>query len=286
MCVLTFALARSAGAQAPPSGLIDVTIVKVKPDKRADFDALNKKIREANRKNKGDTWIAYSVEYGDQDTIMFGSVRENYAAIDKGLQGFMDSLKEAYGPSLPKLLQDYSNCIISSRAEVRRRRMDLSWNVPTDPAELNKRVGQSRWIRTLTVRVRSGHGPSYEDSIKGVKAGFEKSPLHTTVLASQAAAGQPATVYYFSTFLKGLGDVDAQASGPPLKELMGEEAYSRYQKTGADDVITAEWTMSRLLPELSNPPEDIANADPSFWKPAAKSPAAKPVKPKTPAAGG
>src|SRR5262249_50570146 len=139
---------------------------------------------------------------------------------------------------------------------------------------------QARWLRTLTVRVRQGHGQAYEESVKGVKAGFERSPARPTVLVSQVAAGQPATVYYFASFLKSLGDVDTQ--GPPLRELMGSEAYAKYQKSGSDDVAFSEWTVSRLLPELSNPPEGIANADPAFWRPAAKSPS-KPAKGKTPA---
>jgi hypothetical protein len=27
------------------------------------------------------------------------------------------------------------------------------------------------------------------------------------------------------------------------------------------------WEMHRIRPELSNPPDEIVNADPSFWKP-------------------
>jgi hypothetical protein len=271
----------TAEAQAPPAGLIDVYVVKVKPEKRADFDLLGKKIAEANHKYKGDNWIAYSAEYGDQNTVTFSSVRDNYAAIDKGGQAFMDAMKEGYGPNFMKLLQDSNAYAVSSRAEIRRRRMDLSWNVPGDTAEIEKLVGQSRWLRTLAVRVRQGHGQSYEESMKGVKAGFEKSPARPVVLASQLAAGQPGVTYYFSSFLKALGDLDAQA-GPPLRELMGSEAFAKYQKSGTDDVIFSEWTISRILPELSNPPEGIANADPAFWRPAPKNPASKPVKAKTP----
>ena len=70
VCAL-LAFVGTAEAQAPPAGLIDVFVVKVKPEKRADFDAVAKKIAEANHKYKGDNWIAYSVEYGDQNTVTF-----------------------------------------------------------------------------------------------------------------------------------------------------------------------------------------------------------------------
>ena len=272
-----------AEAQAPPSGLIDVFIVKVKPEKRADFDAFSKKIADANRKYKGDSWIASAVEYGDQNTVMFSSVRDNYAAIDQASQAFMDAMKEGYGPNFMKLLQDGNGSMLSSRAEIRRRRMDLSSNVPSDPAELAKYVGQSRWLRTLMIRVRQGHGPAYEDSIKVMKAAMEQSPTRRTVLASQAAVGQTGFVYYFSTFLKSLGDLDTLAAAPPLRQLMGEEGFAKYQKSGMEDILGGDVTVSRILPELSNPPEGIANADPAFWRPAAKTPASKPAKAKTPA---
>src|SRR5260370_12102801 len=147
---------------------------------------------------------------------MFSSVRDNYAAIDKGSQVFMDAMKEGYGPKFMKIFQDMNTCTMSSRAEVRRRRMDLSWNVPSDTADLEKSVGQSRWLRTLTVRVRQGHGPAYEESVKGVKAGFEKSPTRATVLTSQSAAGQPGSVYYFSSFFKSPAHLDAPLYGPTL----------------------------------------------------------------------
>lgn len=279
--LLALAFAGAADAQSAPTGLIDVFVVKVKPEKRSDFDVFSKKMAEANHRYKGDNWIAYETEYGDQNTVTFSSVRENYAAIDKGGQAFLDAMKEGYGPNFMKLLQDSNTYTLSSRAEIRRRRLDLSWNVPGDLPEIEKYVGQSRWLRTLTVRVRQGHGPAYEESMKGVKAGFEKSPARATVLASQLAAGQPGVVYYFSSFLKALGDLDAQAGAPPLRELMGSEAFAKYQKSGADDVIFSEWTIARILPELSNPPEGIANADPAFWRPAPKT--SKPAKAKTPA---
>jgi len=37
---------------------LDVYITQVKPEKRADFDAIGKRIVASNRQNKGDTWIA------------------------------------------------------------------------------------------------------------------------------------------------------------------------------------------------------------------------------------
>src|SRR5580704_7033915 len=44
---------------------LDQYIVKVKPEKRAEFDAINKKMVALNRRNKGDTWLATENTYGE-----------------------------------------------------------------------------------------------------------------------------------------------------------------------------------------------------------------------------
>jgi hypothetical protein len=274
------ALAVPSYAQTP-SGFVDVYMVKVKPEKRTDFDAIGKKIAEANRKHKGDNWIAYQTEYGEQNTVVFTSIRENYAAIDKGAEAFMGAMKESYGPAFMKLFQDVNNCTLSSRGELRRRRMDLSWNVPSDQAAIEKMVGQSRWLRIVTVRVRSGHTNSYEETLKALKAGFSKGPNRSAGLVSQSAAGTPNGTYYVTTFAKSLADYDPVPNAPPLREVLGERGYATYMKSTSDDVISSEWDIARLLPELSNPPAGIADADPAFWNP---KPAAPPkMKPAAPA---
>lgn len=272
------ALAVTAHAQAP-SGIVDVFAVKVKPEKRADFDAVGKKIADANRKHKGDNWIAYGTEYGEQNTVFFASVRENYAGIDKATEAFMGAMKESYGPTFMKLFQDMSNCMVSSRGEVRRRRMDLSWNVPGDQAAVEKMVGQSRWMRFITIRVRPGHTNSYEETIKALKAGFEKGPNKVPGLVSQSAAGTPNGTYYVTTFAKSLADYDPMPNAPSLQEMLGQRGFAMFNKSSTEDVITTEWDIARLLPELSNPPAGIVSADPDFWTPKPPPPAKKPAAP-------
>jgi quinol monooxygenase YgiN len=276
VCVITGLLAAAAAAQTNNS-IQDVYIAKVKPEKRADFDAAARKIADANRKAKGDIFIAYSVEYGDHDTIMFSSVRENFAAIDTGIEKFEAAMKEGFGPTFMKLFQDMSNCVVSSRSEVRRRRMDLSRNIPADDAGIYKLVGSSRWMRQNIVRIRPGHGEDFESLLKEMKAGFEKQADGRMSIVSNVIAGDRSGTYYLTSFGKKLGDFEPPKT--PLKEIIGEEAYQHYLKTGADAVLMSETMISRILPELSNPPEGIAAIDPSFWRPARKpaAPAAKPA---------
>ena len=75
---------------------LDVTIFKVRPEKRTDFDAVAHRIAEANRKAKGDFWTATEVVYGENNTVQIVSPRQNYAAIDSGTVALMNAIKEGY----------------------------------------------------------------------------------------------------------------------------------------------------------------------------------------------
>ncbi len=288
---LTVALVLSAAAQEP-TGYLDVFIAKAKPEKRAEFDAINKKIAEANRKNNGDTWVASETEYGEGNVVTFVSTRTNYADVGKGMEAFFGAIAKAAGSpaGAQKLFQEFNNTISSSRGEIRRRRPDLSANIPSSAAAQAKLVGESRWLRTIEVHVRPGRTREFEEEAKAVKAALEKVPNGPASYASQTIVGGRGNVYRFTTFRKSLADFDAPS--PTLEELMGAAAYQKFQKVIAETTLGTEVTLNRFLPEISNPPADVASAAPDFWhpkpkpaaKPAAKSEGAPPAAAKKPAA--
>jgi len=267
-------LAASAAAQAP-GDILDVFTVKVKLDKGAQFDAAVKKIVAGNRQNKGTNWVALAQVYGPGQVIRFVSIRANFAAIEKDNETFMAAMSKTYGESVTEqIFRDADSCMESSQTELRRRRWDLSANVPADPAAVNKLIGESRWLQTVTVRVRPGHGPHFEEQLRAIKAAQEKAEPKVTALVSQAVFGQNGAVYYISTPRKSLGEMDTAA---PLPQLLGAEGYEKFLKTVSESVLTVEFTISRFAPEFSNPPQEVAAAAPDFWnpKPAARKPAAK-----------
>ncbi len=259
----SFLFALTAAAQ-PQINYIEAFIVKVKPEKRSEFDTMAKRIADANRKNKGDTFICSEVTYGEQNTIYFTSGRTNMAAIDDGMKAFNDAFGKAFGATAPKVMDDLNRCITSSRGEIRRARMDLSSGV-AEPSVLMKTIGQSRFVRTTMVRVRPGRAPNYEEQVKMIP-GSSGPPR----VVSQSVAGQNGTVYYVTFFGKSMGDFET----PGLPQLLGDR-YAEYSKMTAENVLGVETTISRYLPELSNPPEQIAAADPGFWNPKPKPAPAK-----------
>ena len=263
---LTLAMVMSVAAAAQmPDKYLDVYIAKVKPEKRADFDAINKKMVEANRRNKGDTWVASETVFGENNTVSFVSERRNYADADAGSQAFEGALKKAYGQAgAAKLMQDFNNTLVSSREEMRRRRWDLTANPPADAAAMAKMVGEARWVHTIIIRVRPGKAPTLEAMTRDINAAAKNRNEPNTPLVSQSDTGQKGTIFYISWLMKSLGDVD---KGTPLPKILGEEGYQKLLKEASEVEISSDSMISHFLPELSNPPAEVVAAAPDFWNP-------------------
>lgn len=257
-------LAAFAVAQAPDQYL-DVYTVQVKPEKRADFDAISKKMAAANRQNKGDEWLAMETVYGPMNRVTLISMRGSYGDTEKGSDAFDAAMQKSLGkPGMEKIFQDFNQCLASARSELRKRRWDLSSNAPADGAAAAKLLGESRWLRTTVIHVKPGQSLTFEGLVKDVKAAREKSSPDVTTLVSQTVAGQEGTIYYVTTFAKSMAAFD---SIPPLPKALGEEGYAHYLKTASEVVETTETMINHFLPELSNPPADVIAAAPDYWNP-------------------
>jgi hypothetical protein len=253
---------------------LDENIVKVKPEKVADFTANSRKIADANRRFNGDRWIAMETMYGEGGTYVFVSIRKDYADIDKGNDAFVAALQKAYGKDgADKLLRDEASCNESSRSELRRRRWDLSRKAPTDAEAEAKLVGESRLLRTIAVHVRSGHIADFEALLKEIKEAGEKNPDTQPLLVSQVVEGTRGTTFYITALRSSLSGFD---KNPTVREILGDEGYQKYLKAYADFVSSTESSILHFSAELSNPPEEIAKVAADFWQPKAVMASAKP----------
>ena len=262
--VMTALLSAGAAAQTQPSYL-DVYVVRVKPEKRADFDAVVKRMVDLNRRNSGDRWVTYETSYGEANVVGFSSLRRNYAEMQQGFEAFLGALGKTGGPAAAaKVMQDFNNCILSGRSEIRLRRMDLGSNQPADEAAMLKLVGQTRWLRTTIIRVRPGRLPEYEAQLRVIKAAREMAMPRTPTFVSQSVAGQTGTVLYASVLSPSLAGIEAVTSVP---QLLGEAGYQKYSAVAREAVLSTEVVIYRYLPELSNPPEEVASVAPEFWRP-------------------
>jgi hypothetical protein len=248
-----------------PDQYLDVFTAQVKPEKRADFDALVKKMVTANHQNNGDTWITMETTYGPGNRVTFISTRKNYADTEKGTDAFYAASVKAYGKAATdKLFADFNQTLVGSTSELRRRRWDLSSNPPADTAAWARMIADARWLRTSVVHVRPGQNENFEALLKEVKAAREKANPPWTTLVSQAVAGQEGIVYYITTLGSSMAAYD---NLPQFQTMLGEEGYARYLKVGGEAVSDTQTVISRMLPDMSNAPAEVIAAAPAFWTP-------------------
>jgi hypothetical protein len=246
---------------------LDVYMVKVKPEKLADFQALTKKWIDANRRFNGDHWIAMETVYGDGNVFQFTSVRQDYADVDKVNEAAMNAANKAFGKEIAdKMGRDFQNCLVWSRSELRRRRWDLSRKAPTDPATYAKFIGESRVLRINAVHVRPGHVPEFEALMKEAKEAGEKAANAQPLFVSQVVEGSKGPTFYVTSLRTSLGGFD---KNPTIRDILGEEGFKKFQQVNAESVDHTESTLFRFSPELSNPPEEVATVAADFWHPKA-----------------
>ena len=260
-------LAGTAFAQSTPGQYLNLHYLQVKPGKIGEFQSIARRIADANRRYKGADWVAFERIYGEDGLYMMVAPRNGYAALELSHTMFVNALNEAVGPSgLTKLMDEAGSLLTGSRSELHRRRMDLSWNAPDDPNELSKIVGQARWTRITTIKVKPGRNAEFEETLRTVKANAEKATPPTMMLVSQSALGTEGTEFRLSAVRKSLAEYD-QNPNPTLKESLGDEGYRKWQSLIAETTRGTSVALYRIVPELSSPIEQMASADPSFWNP-------------------
>ena len=244
---------------------LDVFIAKVKPEKVADFQALTKKFADANRRFNGDRWLASEAVYGEGNVYQFTSTRKDYAEIDKVNEAGMLAANKAFGKdAAQKMGQDWTNCLVWSRTELRHRRWDLSRKAPKDAEAYAKFIGESRLLRSTAVHIRPGRVADFEALMKDVKEAGEKNPDTAPVFVSQVVEGGKGATFYLSTLRSSMGGFD---HNPTAKEILGDEGFKKLQQIVAETYETTESTLYRFVPELSNPPDDVAKVASDFWRP-------------------
>lgn len=263
-------------AAQPTAEVLEVYTAKVKPDRREDFEASVKRMAAANRKHGGDRWIAIQTVYGaDHGTYSMVSVRPSIGAAEAAMGAFMQAMSKQLGAQLGAFFKGFSATVITETAELRVRRNDLSLNLPESQAERLKLAGQSQYLRILRLRMLPGQVVEFIEIWKKMREALEAAGVKDPITVSQALTG-PAGVFYITTYAKNMGDFDSQSINLP--KAMGEAAYREIQQQVARITAESHTEIRRIIPEMSNPPDEVAAAAPGYWTP--QPPAAKrPEKP-------
>ena len=124
--------------------------------------------------------------------------------------------------------------------------------------------GPGHVLRTLVIHIRPGHNAEFEAQIKEINAHADKMPNTHPVLISQVVDGENSGAYYITFLRKSLGDFDKEVM---LPDILGQEGMAKLEKTVAEVEQHSESAIYRFRPDLSYPPDQVAEAAPDFWNP-------------------
>jgi hypothetical protein len=245
---------------------LDVVVVQVRGDQTVLFDALARKMADANRKakDKGDFWIAYQDYYGTSGRTYFVAPRAKLDDVTQAEGKFLGAIKEYTGIAPDKFFADFARTQADSRTELNTRRWDLSYNVPKDPAEMINLTASVRFIRLVTLSVKPGRTPAVEKQLAGLKEAMENASVKVPGFVSQSFAGSPGVVFRLAGFASSLAEFENR---PTAQTVLGESGYDAFSRASAENLDAVEYRILRVVPEWSNPPKEVADADPAFWRP-------------------
>jgi len=268
--VLTVTPLRCSAQMTTEPGYLETTWMKVRQDKVAEFNQLAIRIADANRRGKGDNWVATVDMYGRDNYVEMTSTRSSLAEIEPGMNKFGGALKEFMGFSWERFAAETSKLTDSSGSELRVRHPELSWKISDMPSWLAQ-VGKAKCLAIIIIQVKPGHLADAEKQLIMIRdAANGKAEAMAGSVSQVSFGGDPGT-FWITIPLPEITDMARMGS---TRTLLGEEAYRQYSEMSAQNYAKVEYSLRRFVPEWSNPPAAFVEANPKFWT--VKAPAAKP----------
>jgi hypothetical protein len=244
------------------SSYIEMSWMKVKQDKVGEFGQMATRIADANRRGKGDNWVAYMDMYGKDNYIWMGSRRSSLSDIEPGMMKFMGAIKEFMGFTPDRFFAEASKLVEGSGTELWRQRFDLSWNVK-DADEWGAQLAKAHFVAVAKVHLKPGHILDAEKQIAMIRdAVLEHGDKNAAAVTQIIEGGDPAT-FYVRVPLASMADLEKMATP---RSVLGEEGYQKYSEMTAQNYATVEYSLKRMVPEWSNPPASFVEANPEMWK--------------------
>jgi hypothetical protein len=259
---LVSAAAPLCSAQQPQS-YAEIWSAKIKSDRVAEFGALCLRVADANRRGKGDNFTAYMNYYGADNRVYFVSPRASIDEVEPASAKFNGAIKEYLGFGPERFGAELSKLVEDSGSELRRRRLDLSSNIP-DADTWMKAIAQAQYLYSVRLRVKPGRSMDFEKQLLMLKEAAEKGDgPKMPVNISQEVAGPQRQMYYATIPLKNVAEIGRM---PSIRSMLGDSAYENYSQMSAQNVDLVETVILRAVPEWSNVPQMMADANPRLWK--------------------
>lgn len=250
-------------AQQPSeqASYLEVSWMKVKQDKVAEFGDIARRIADANRRGKGDNWVAYADFYGTDQYVTIGSMRSSLDQIEPGMNKFMSSVKEMMGYTPERLFAETARLVESSGNELRRRRWDLSWGAKDDQDWMS-RMAKAAYLSVVTIHVKPGRILDAEKQIMMLKEAATNKEGQNAVSVTQVMFGGSPATFYITSPLESVGDIAKLGSA---RTILGDEGYRTYSQMTVENYASVDYRVVRAVPAWSNPPASYVESNPKLW---------------------
>jgi hypothetical protein len=266
-------LAFPAFAQEPPAAppVMRITVEDIKPGSMSIHEKqAGSYLALFSRTQAPLSQIGMVPVSGDQNQVVYlegfpsfealeaaDKKRDAAFAASPAMQGELEALERSAGPLHS-----------SQRTMLAVFRPDLSYR-PVSAAA----AGKSRYAFMTTFRVKLGHGSEYEGYVKQTNRAREKANIAESTSVFQVTSGGPVGTFLSLSPRRSLAEVDATRAGMAARDkafdeaLGGEEVVRQRRDTLEASVMEIRSVLYAFNPKLSNPPAQIASADPDFWAP-------------------
>ena len=139
-------------------------------------------------------------------------------------------------------------------------------------------LSQQRFMEISAYVVRPGHEKEWNELVKLVKSGYEKAGIDAHWGTFTQIYGGQGGRYIVLSAHKTLAEVDNDFLNDKLFEkALGEDGLKQLDKLVQASIESSEHNLFQFNPHQSYVPEEWVKSDPTFWKPKAAAPAAKPA---------
>ncbi len=140
-------------------------------------------------------------------------------------------------------------------------------------------LSKARYFDIGVFHVKQGRSGEFEETVKTVKAAFEKANPDAHWATYQIAYGQPDGMYLFITLRHSASEIDADYTHyKDFAAALGEDGMKKLDESAARSIESSENQLFQINPNMSYVSEEMIKADP-FWKPKmGAAPAAMPKK--------
>lgn len=258
-----------------PSKVLSIIREEIKPARGAAHARAEEAYGRAFRAAKAPVYYVGLRSLTGPNEAWFVSSYENYAAYEA------ESQLIEKNATLSRQLEAADEADAQFRTDQRNIIAELVPELSYNP----RSIKTLRYMDVTTIRVRPGHGDTFEGARKLLLDAHTKANVQEHWAVYRVVSGMPAGTYLLLQGSTTMKEYDSDPHTPAYRDAIGDEGRKTIRQAQREAVINAETVTFAVSAQMSHVPDAWTKEHPDFWKvPAARTTAAPATAPKPVAA--